>query len=274
MSDTQDRFAARFARLKQEDRLGFLPYIMVGYPDLKTSARLLDVVAEAGADGIELGIPFSDPLADGVTVQRAGNIALENGATVAIALDMVADFRQRHQIPVVIMSYVNPLLAYGLDRLCEDAVRAGLDGFIVPDLSIEESVELQEKCAAAGLHFVYLVAPTTTEARLKAAGQRATGMVYCVALVGTTGAREQLSEELPRFLTRARAAISAPLVVGFGLSTPAHVADLFHKADGAIVASALINVIEQTPPEEVEEVVAEFVKSFMDATTGATAATR
>lgn len=274
MSGKQDRLASTFARLKQEDRLAFFPYLMAGYPDRETSARLLDVVAEAGADGLELGIPFSDPLADGITIQRASNVALENGASVTNALDMVADFRQRHNIPIVMMSYVNPLLAYGFDKLCQDAVRVGLDGFIVPDVSIGESGDLQEACAAAGLHYVYLVAPTTTEDRLKAAGQRASGFVYCVALVGTTGAREQLSEELPRFLTRARAAIQVPLVVGFGLSTPGHVADLYGKADGAIVASAIVNAIEQASPERVEEVVASLVRTFREAASGAAATAR
>jgi tryptophan synthase alpha chain len=247
---------------------------MVGYPDLETSRRLLDVVVAAGADGIELGIPFSDPLADGVTIQRASNVALEHGASVANALDMVADLRQRHQIPIVMMSYVNPLLAYGLDALVEDAVRVGLDGFIVPDLTIEESVDFQARCTAAGLHYVFLVAPTTTEARLKAAGERASGFVYCVALVGTTGARQQLSEELPRFLAHARDAIETPLVVGFGLSAPAHVANLFHRADGAIIASAIINAIENAPTEPIEDVVAAQVKLFLAATRGATAAAR
>jgi tryptophan synthase alpha chain len=274
MSGKPDRLAATFARLKEEGRLGFFPYLMVGYPDRETSARLLEVATEAGADGFELGIPFSDPLADGVTIQRASNVALANGASVTNALELVADYRQRHDLPIVMMSYVNPLLAYGFEKLCRDAVKVGLDGFIIPDVSIGESIELQAACAAAGLHYVYLVAPTTTEERLKAAGQRASGMVYCVALVGTTGAREQLSEELPRFLTRARAAISVPLVVGFGLSTPAHVADLHGKADGAIVASALVNEIERAAPEQVEEVVASLVKKFRAAANGATPATR
>src|SRR5215207_3821454 len=142
MSGKQDRLASTFARLRQEGRLGFFPYLMVGYPDRQTSARLLDVVAEAGADGLELGIPFSDPLADGITIQRASHVALANGASVTNALEMVADFRQRHDLPIVMMSYVNPLLAYGFDKLCRDAVRVGLDGFIVPDVSIGESGDL------------------------------------------------------------------------------------------------------------------------------------
>src|SRR5687767_13396149 len=212
MSAATNRLDTTFARLKQERRLGFFPYVMAGYPDRETSARLLDVIAEAGADGFELGIPFSDPLADGVTIQRASTVALENGASVGMAFDIVADLRRRHDLPIVMMSYVNPLLAYGLDKLCQDAAQLGIDGFIVPDLSIEEAADFQARCASAGLHYVYLVAPTSTEERLRAVGERSGGFVYCVALVGTTGARRELSEELAPFLARARAAIKTPLV--------------------------------------------------------------
>jgi tryptophan synthase alpha chain len=274
MSARANRLDATFARLKQEGRIGFFPYVMAGYPDRETSARLLDLVAENGADGIELGIPFSDPLADGVTVQRAGTVALENGASVADAVEMVADFRRRHDVPIAMMSYVNPLLAYGFDKLCADAARVGIDGFIIPDLSIEEAIDFQAKCAEAGLSYIYLVAPTTTPERLEMVGKRASGFVYCVALLGTTGARAELSDELTPFLARARAAIDAPLLVGFGISTPAHVANLVGKSDGAIVASALVDAIEKAPPDQVEEVVASLVKALRAATTGATAAAR
>jgi tryptophan synthase alpha chain len=275
MSGQQNRLDATFARLKQEGRLGFFPYLMAGYPNRETSARLLDVVASAGADGFELGIPFSDPLADGVTVQRASTVALANGACVADALDIVAELRAKgHDLPIVMMSYVNPLLAYGFEKLCADAARVGIDGFIIPDLSIEEAVDFQAACAAAGLHYVYLVAPTSTEDRLRAVGQRAGGFVYCVALVGTTGARTQLSDELPQFLARARAAISTPLVVGFGISNPAHVANLVGKADGAIVASALVDVIEKTPPDQIDGVITALVEEFRAATRGTAPAGR
>jgi tryptophan synthase alpha chain len=268
MSRATNRLDATFARLRQEGRLGFFPYVMTGYPDRETSARLLDAIAEAGADGFELGIPFSDPLADGVTIQRASTVALENGATVGMAFDIVADFRQRHDHPIVLMSYVNPLLVYGLDRLCKDAAELGIDGFIVPDLSIEEAADFQAQCAAAGLHYVYLIAPTSTEERLRAVGERSSGFVYSVALVGTTGARRELSEELAPFLARARAAIQTPLVVGFGISTPAHVAGLVGKADGAIVASAIVDAIERTPPDQLHDVVRALVREFRAATAG------
>jgi tryptophan synthase alpha chain len=268
MSAAQNRLDATFARLRQEGRLGFFPYVMVGYPNRETSARLLDVIAEAGADGFELGIPFSDPLADGVTIQRASSVALENGASVGMAFDVVADLRRRHDLPIVLMSYFNPLLAYGLDKLCQDAVQLGIDGFIVPDLSIEEAAELQARCKAAGLHYIYLVAPTSTEERLRTVGERSSGFVYCVALVGTTGARRELSEELAPFLARAQAAIKTPLVVGFGISTPTHVAGLVGKADGAIVASAIVDAIERTPPDQLDDVVRALVREFRTATAG------
>lgn len=274
MSRAANRLDTAFARLKREGRLGFFPYLMAGFPDRDTSARLLGVLAEAGADGIELGIPFSDPLADGVTIQRASTVALEQGATVALALDMVADLRQRHDLPVVMMSYVNPLLAYGLDKLCQDAARLGIDGFIVPDLSIEEAVEFQAQCTAAGLHYIYLVAPTSTDERLRTVGERSGGFVYCVALVGTTGARSELSADLAPFLARVRAVIPTPLVVGFGISTPTHVAGLVGQADGAIVASAIVDAIERTPTDQVDGVVAALVAEIRAATAGAAPASR
>jgi tryptophan synthase alpha chain len=263
-----NRLDAAFARLRQQGRIGFFPYVMAGYPDRETSARLLDVIAAAGADGFELGIPFSDPLADGVTIQRASSVALEHGASVGMAFDIVADLRRRHDLPIVMMSYVNPLLAYGLDRLCSDAAQLGVDGFIVPDLSIEEATEFQAQCTSAGLHYIYLVAPTSTEERLRIVGERSSGFVYCVALVGTTGARTELSEELAPFLARARAAIRTPLVVGFGISTPTHVAGLVGKADGAIVASAIVDAIERTPSDQIDGVIRALIGKFRAATAG------
>jgi tryptophan synthase alpha chain len=274
MSTTVNRLDTTFARLRDEGRIGFFPYLMAGYPDRETSARLLGIVADAGADGVELGIPFSDPLADGVTIQRASTVALEQGASVKLALDIVAELRERHDLPVVMMSYVNPLLAYGLAKLCNDAARLGIDGFIVPDLSIEEAVEFQAQCAAAGLHYIYLVAPTSTEERLRAVGEHAGGFVYCVALVGTTGARSEVSNDLAPFLARARSVINAPLVVGFGISTPTHVAGLVGQADGAIVASALVDAIEKAPPDEVDGIIAALVKELRAATMGAASAIR
>jgi tryptophan synthase alpha chain len=271
---TTNRLDATFAHLRAEGRIGLFPYLAAGYPDRDSCLRLLDVMAESGADGFELGIPFSDPLADGVTMQKASARALEQGMTVGKAFDLVADFRRKHQTPIVMMGYLNPFLAYGVERLCKDAAEIGVDGFIVPDLSFEEAAEFQEQAKRRGLHFVYFLAPTSDQSRIEAVGQVASGFVYCVALIGTTGARKALSPELAPFLKRARAAVKAPLVVGFGISTPEHVAGLVGQADGAIVSSALADLIERTPPAQVEEAVAAFVRELRAATTGATTATR
>jgi tryptophan synthase alpha chain len=275
MSQRPNRLDATFARLRAAGELGLFPYLTAGFPDLTTCATLLDAIAESGADGLELGIPFSDPLADGVTLQRASAKALEGNFSLRDALGLVRGLRQRHQLPVVIMSYLNPLLAYGLPELCQDAAAAGVDGFIVPDLSLEEAPAFQAACASAGLHYVYMAAPTSGEDRLANVGGRAGGFVYCVALVGTTGARTSLSTDLPEFLARVRGHVSAPLVVGFGISTSAHVSALVGKADGVIVASALADLIERTEPEHVGDAVRAAVRELKGATrTEATAGAR
>ncbi|MGE3912336.1 MAG: tryptophan synthase subunit alpha [Chloroflexota bacterium] len=274
-SGATNRIDATFARVKAEGRIGLFPYLAAGYPDRQSCVRLLDVMARAGADGFELGIPFSDPLADGVTMQKASARALDQGITLAGAFEIVAEFRQLHPtVPVVMMSYVNPLLAYGFDRLCADAATIGVDGFIVPDMPLEEAATLAEAAKARGLHYVYFLAPTSNQERIDAVGAASSGFIYCVALVGTTGARAELSPELAPFLKRARAATDTPLVVGFGISTPAHVAGLVGQADGAIVSSAIANLIDETSDDEVDSAVARFVAELRAATSGATAAAR
>ena len=274
MSAAVNRIDAAFARLKAEGSIGLFPYLTAGYPDRAACVRLLRLMADAGADAFELGIPFSDPLADGVTMQLTSAKALDQGMTLAGAFDIVAEFRQTHQTPIVMMSYVNPLLAYGIDRLCDDAARLGVDGFIVPDMPLEEAAELGDAARKRGLHYVYFLAPTSDQGRIEAVGAASSGFIYCVALIGTTGARSELSPELAPFLKRARAATQTPLVVGFGISTPAHIAGLVGQADGAIVSSALANLIEATPPEQVDEAVSAFVRELKAATAGATAAAR
>jgi len=274
MNSATNRLDTTFARLKAEGRLGLFPYLTAGYPDRQSCTRLLDVMATAGADAFELGIPFSDPLADGVTMQMASARSLEQGTTLGDAFDIVGEFRQKHETPIVMMSYVNPLMAYGFDRLCKDAATIGVDGFIVPDMPLEEAGELREAALSRGLHYVYFLALTSDQSRIEAVGAASSGFIYCVALVGTTGARTELSPELQPFLQRARAATSTPLVVGFGISTPKHVAGLVGQADGAIVSSAIADLIERTPPDDVDEVVGRFVAELRVATTGATAAAR
>lgn len=261
-----NRLDETFGRLKAAGELGLFPYLTTGFPDRETCARLLDGLARAGADGIELGVPFSDPLADGVTLQRAGAKALQAGASIGMALDLLRDFRARHQVPVVLMSYFNPLLAFGLERLAREGAAAGLDALIVPDLPLEEAEGLQAICAAQGLHLICMLAPTSTPSRIARVAGLAGGFIYCVALVGVTGARTELSDELPAFLARARAACPQPLVVGFGISRPDHVRAMRGQADGVIVASALADLVERTPANELLPAVERYVGELKAAT--------
>ena len=257
-----NRIDRAFERLRASGEVGLFPYLMTSYPDPAACAELLEALASAGADGIELAVPFSDPLADGATIQRAGAVALEHGASVGTALEVVRDFRTRRDTPIVLMSYYNPLLAYGIDRLTREGAEAGIDGLIVPDVPIEEAEPLRAACGERGLHLIPLVAPTSTDARIEQTGREAGGFIYCVALVGMTGARNQLAEELPEFLGRVRAHCEQPLVVGFGISRPEHVRALQGRADGAIVASALVDLIERRRPSEWVGAVTEYMREL------------
>ena len=263
-----------FSRLRADDELALFPYLTAGFPTLDACAELLDDIAAAGADGIEFGVPFSDPLADGVTLQRVGAQALEQGASVAAALELLRGFRQRWQIPVNLMSYFNPMLAYGLEQLVRDGAAIGLDAFIVPDLPLEEADRLRELCTAQGLDLVCMVAPTGTDARLARTAELASGFIYCVSLLGVTGARAELSSELPDFLGRVRARCPQPLVVGFGISRPEHVRAIRGLADGVIIASTLADLIEQSPPARRRTAVREYIREMKEATRPAGAAAR
>jgi tryptophan synthase alpha chain len=259
------RLDATFARLRCQGELGLFPFITTGFPDPAMSRVILRAVVEAGADGVEIGLPFSDPLADGVTLQRAGARALEHGVSVADALALVRDLRGYSEAPALMMSYFNPLLAYGLGSLAQDGADAGLDGFIVPDLPLEEADGLRRVGAASGLAYVYLVAPTTTDARLEQVATRASGFVYCVTLLGTTGAREQLPPELPAFLKRVRSKVSCPLLAGFGISRPDHIAGLHGLADGVIVGGALADIVERSHPDDLIRNVRRFIQELKTA---------
>ncbi|MFN0069868.1 MAG: tryptophan synthase subunit alpha [Chloroflexota bacterium] len=239
-----NRFTQTMRRLRSGKSLGLFPYLTAGFPDAQSWTSILDLMVECGADGLEVGMPFSDPLADGVTLQRAGAHALEQGITLKRTLTGLAEARPA--APVALMSYVNPLLAYGLAALGRDAAASGVDAFIVPDLPLGESAELRSICAANDLGYVPMVAPTSTDDHLRAVNQVDATFVYCVALLGVTGARTSLDENLGAFLTRVRSLVQHPLVVGFGISRPEHVTQLHDYADGAIVASAIADIIEQS----------------------------
>lgn len=239
---------ALFARAHAENRAAFLPYYPIGYPDYNASLEAIAAMAEAGADGFEIGVPFSDPLADGPTIQAATQIALENGTTVQRCLDAVAALRTRglHQ-PMLLMSYLNPLLAYGVERFVAAAREAGADGLIIPDLPAEESDLFAGACAQAGLALVFFLAPTSSPARIRLAGERATGFIYVVSVTGITGERKALPADLTAFITRVRAETDRPLVLGFGISTPDHVREVSALTDGFIVGSALVKAGREGP---------------------------
>jgi len=254
---------AAFARARAEGRTAVIPFVTVGYPSLERSEEWLLGVIRGGADLVEIGIPFSDPLADGTTVQRTSQLALQNGARLAHALEMTQRLRSEHgvTVPILFMSYVNPMLQYGFERLAADCADAGVNGFIVPDLPAEESDDLLEACRAHGLDLVYLLAPTSTDARIEAVAERASGFIYCVSLTGVTGQRDALPD-LSQYLGRVRVRTTVPIAVGFGVSTPEHVRQIGEVADGAVVASAMINYLDSLSESEQQAAAEAFVRSL------------
>jgi tryptophan synthase alpha chain len=255
------RIAEMFARVRAERRLALMPFMTVGYPDLDTSYELIRAMVDAGADAVELGIPFSDPLADGPTIQKSSYRALQNGTTPSDAVDIVARLRKGGvAVPLILMGYFNTFLALGEERVISDAARAGADGLIISDLPPEESDETLGRCRKHGLDLVFLVAPTSDDARMDEVVKRASGFIYCVGVVGVTGGREALAEELPGFVGRLRAKTDLPLAVGFGISKREHVEALAGLADAAIVGSAIIDVVESSPLEERVKRVRDYVE--------------
>lgn len=237
---------AMFARAKTENRAAFLPYFCIGYPNHDESLRAIESVAAAGVDGFEIGMPFSDPIADGPTIQAATQIALENGVTVRKCLDAVKTLRAKGvNQPMLMMGYANPLVAYGPDRFARDARAAGADGLIVPDLPPEEAALFAESCARESLALIFFLAPTSNDERIALAAANATGFIYVVSLTGITGARSELPAYLTDYIARLRAKTDKPLVLGFGISSPDHARQLRGLTDGFIVASALIRAWDQ-----------------------------
>jgi tryptophan synthase alpha chain len=239
------RIAGTFARLKAEGRRGFIPFVTAGDPDLEATRALIVELARAGASVVELGVPFSDPMADGVVIQRASERALKNHVTVADVLAVVSDARRETDVPVVLFSYFNPLLQFGLERLCAQARIAGVDGVLVTDLVPEEAEEFSALLKKNGLDMIFLVAPTSTDERLRMIAERASGFIYAVSRAGVTGARGQVSDEAERLVKRVRAVSDLPVAVGFGISTREQVGEVWRYADAAVVGSAIVAEIER-----------------------------
>jgi tryptophan synthase alpha chain len=238
------RISTTFGALCEQGQPALMPYLTMGYPQLDSALALVPALVEAGANLIELGVPFSDPLADGATIQAASQRALANGMTLALCLEQAAALRACGvEVPFVLMGYYNPLLQMGLAPFARRAARAGIDGVIVPDLPVEESAALQKVLQANGIDLVFLLAPTSDDERVQLVAAQASGFLYLVSLTGVTGARDQLPAALEAFIARVRSATDLPLAVGFGIGTPGQAARVGRVADGAIVGSALIQAI-------------------------------
>jgi tryptophan synthase alpha chain len=231
----------RIANAFPAHRTAFMPYAVLGYPTPQASLEVIETLVAAGADLLELGVPFSDPLADGPTIQAATQRALENGVTLSQCLAMVADLRKRDVgTPALLMSYVNPILAYGVGRCAADSAASGVDGFIVPDLPPEEAGELEEACRQHGLALVYLLAPTSSPERTALVAGKSQGFIYLVSLTGVTGARDSAPPGLAEFVARVRAVAHKPLAVGFGIGSGEQAKAVAQLAEGVIVGSALV----------------------------------
>jgi tryptophan synthase alpha chain len=258
------RIADKFNELKQAGRRALIPFVTAGDPDLRTTELLLRELARAGADLIEVGVPFSDPVADGPVIQRASERALHNGVTLSAVLSCIAAARRHIESPIVLFSYFNPLLQFGLDRLATEARAAGVDGILVTDLIPEEASDWEKLLQANGIDPIFLVAPTTSDVRLKEITARARGFVYAISRTGVTGARENMSNDSETLVRRLRACTNLPVAVGFGITTARHVRDVWRYADAAVVGSAIVQEIERGGgSDEVVRRAGEFLRGLL-----------
>jgi tryptophan synthase alpha chain len=263
---TERRIAARFAELSNRGELGIVAYVAAGDPSLAATEKIVLAAAGAGADVIELGVPFSDPVADGPVIQRASDRALRAGTTLAGVLDLVVKLRRSTQVPLVLFSYFNPILQMGLEKFADAASKAGADGALVTDLTPEEAGDYRELLQSRGLDTIFLAAPTSTDERLTRIAAATTGFLYLVSRTGVTGTRDALPAELPALVRRARKFTTLPIAVGFGISLPTHVTVLGGIADAAVVGSALMAAVEKaSSADAAATAVAEIVRGLKSA---------
>ncbi len=263
-----NRIESMFADLKKKKETALIPFITAGDPDIQTTEALVIEMAKNGADLIELGLPFSDPLADGPTIQAASQRALAGGMNTEKFFKLSAKIREKTEVPLVLMGYYNPIYKYGLEKFAKDAAQAGIDGTIIPDLPLEESGPWMKAAKKNGLANIFLIAPNTPSDRIKKIGKASQGFLYYVSVTGITGARTELPPELAKGLNKAQKLVSIPLAVGFGISKPEQVAMLSEVADGIIVGSAIVKLIEKNSQnlEKAIKEVGKFVKSLKKAT--------
>jgi len=239
-----------------------IAYVTVGYPSIEATLKVVPLLADSGCDIIELGIPFSDPLADGVTIQKSSFHALQNGVTPRLCLELAGQLSAKVNVPLVFMTYYNPVFSYGLDKFCSACTGAGISGLIIPDLPPDEGSELEAVSQKQGLDLIYLLAPTSTGERIRLAAERSRGFIYLVSVTGVTGARDRMPADLEAFVTRVRKVATQPLCVGFGISTPEQAGQIARTADGVIVGSRIIQLMEK---EDGFSPLAELVKGLRDA---------
>ncbi len=239
-----------------------IPYVTVGYPSVETTLKVVPLLASSGCDIIELGIPFSDPLADGATIQRASYQSLRQGVTPKLCFEVAQELRQQVGTPLVFMTYYNPVLKFGVEQFCLKCAEVGIDGLIIPDLPPEEGQELEKSTRRHGLDLIYLLSPASTEARIELVVSRSSGFIYLVSLTGVTGARNKLPEELEGFVARVKARTEKPLCVGFGVSTAEQARRIAKVADGVIVGSRIIQLIKE---DNSLKNLCSFVKGLRDA---------
>jgi len=236
--------AEAFKTLRHQRRRALIPFVVAGDPDLESTLKIVQVLEREGADLIELGVPFSDPIADGPVNQRAAQRALAAGVTLTDVLGLVRKARTDVHQPIVLLSYYNPILQYGLTRFCIDAVAVGVDGVVIPDLPPDESEELMAAAGSRGLDVIFLLAPTSTQERINFVAERASGFIYCISLTGVTGVRDRLPEDIRSLVQRIKARTEFPVCVGFGISTPDQAREVAEIADGVIVGSAIVALLE------------------------------
>jgi len=266
-SGAGNRLVQALASRRAEGRKALIPYVMAGDPDDAATERLIGLLAEAGADAVELGVPFSDPIADGPVNQRAGFRALGREMSLGRAIELVARVRRHVEVPLLFMTYYNLFLHRGLAAFCREAVDAGLDGVIAADLPPEDGGDLAAAAASAGLATVFLLAPTSTEERIRTVAGTSTGFIYCVSRTGVTGVRDEVPQDLEALVRRIKAETDTPVCVGFGISRPSQARQVARFADGVIVGSVLVQMLEDDPADLGR--VGAFVRDLKAAVSGA-----